>query len=104
MTNIVTVGDKAATSYEAITVADTAIGFTATKIKPTNATAVQGVFCSLETAQIRFTLDGTTPTSTIGHLLGVGQTLTISHAGDIENFRAIRTGSTSGSLRCTYRF
>ena len=90
--------------YEAITVADTAIGFTAAKLLTTTKKIARAVFCTLETAQIRFTIDGTTPTTSIGHLLEIGQTLTLENVADLTNFRAIRTGSSSGSLRVTYRY
>ncbi len=58
------------------------------------------VFMTLETAQIRFTVDGTTPTSAVGHLLEYGQNLTLT-GQDIAGFQAIRTGGTSGTLMIT---
>jgi hypothetical protein len=93
--------------YEAITVSNTAIGFTSTQIKPTSGDfsgkVCQEVFCTLETDSIRFTLDGTTPTNLIGHLLNAGQTLTIKNPADIAGFRAIRvTGD--ASLKVTFKF
>lgn len=63
---------------------------------------VTEVFCTLETAQIRYTLDGTAPTTTVGHLLEIGDTLTIQGRDNIVNFRAIRTGGTSGTLMITF--
>lgn len=57
---------------------------------------------TLETAQIRFTIDGTAPTTSVGHLLNPGEMLKLDSLADITAFRAIRTGATSGSLRCTY--
>ncbi len=101
--------DRAAGGYEAITVSNTSggIGFSKTEREPVSGlykgSSAQTVFCTLETAQIRFTLDGTAPTTSVGHLLEAGQTLTIKNPGDIKNFRAIRTGS-DASLKCTYRF
>ncbi len=84
--------------YEAITVADTAIGFTASKL----VTAVAGAFCTLETGQVRFRMDGSDPTSTTGHLLEVGQSFTIYNRAALVNIKFIRTGSTSGALKVTY--
>ena len=101
--------DRAAGGYEALTVDSTSggVGFTKTEIDPVSGlykgSSARTVFCRLETAQIRWTIDGTAPTSSVGTLLEVGETLTISNPGDIKNFRAIRTGS-SGSLRCIFRF
>ncbi|MDO9465247.1 MAG: hypothetical protein Q7J67_08130 [bacterium] len=92
--------------YEAITV-DTAIGFTVAKIMPTSGQfinmACQEVFCTLETDNIRFTIDGTVPSSTVGHLLKVGESLTISNADDIKNFKCIKV-TTNASLKISYKF
>lgn len=85
--------------YETITVANTAIGFTASKIT----TPVSEAVCTLETAQIRFRVDGTDPTSSEGHLLETGQKWSSVNAVEIGNFRAVRTGAVSGVLRCSYR-
>ena len=88
-------------AYEALTVAGTAVGFTTATLEDADGNA-QKIFATLETAQIRYTLDGTTPTSTVGHLLEVGDTLQITGSDDIVAFRAIRTGGTSASLKVTY--
>lgn len=57
----------------------------------------------LETAQIRFTLDGTTaPTTTVGRLLEVGEILELESVEEIEGFAAIRTGAVSGVLDVIY--
>lgn len=89
--------------YEQITVAATAIGFTAAKIN-TGAGHPQATraYCRLETAEIRFRTDGGTPTTTVGTLLEPGDTLEVNDAIQLPQFLAIRTGGTSGSLSCTY--
>ena len=96
-------------SYEKITVAATAIGFTAAKILGTSttfdpSTGCKEIFATLEGAPIRFLMDGTTPTSAIGHLMQPGDNLTLQNPWDIQKFRAIRTTGTSGSLYVTYKF
>ena len=58
--------------------------------------------CTLETAQIRFTLDGTAPTSSAGKLLEVGQTLTLESREELTGFLGIRTGGSSGVLDIEY--
>lgn len=55
----------------------------------------------LETAQVRFTYDGTTPTSTVGTPLEIQQAVVIEGLGNITNFKAIRTGGTSGVIYWT---
>jgi hypothetical protein len=89
----------AAQNYEAITVADTAIGLS---FSPTGGTSFSRVVCTLETAQIRFMVHGGTPTTTTGHLLEVGQQLTLADYASIVKFKAIRTGAVSGALKCSY--
>jgi hypothetical protein len=89
----------AAQNYEAITVADTAIGLS---FSPTGGTSFSRVVCTLETAQIRFMVHGGTPTTTTGHLLEIGQQLTLSDYASIVKFKAIRTGAVSGALKCSY--
>ncbi len=60
-------------------------------------------FITCETAQVRFTIDGTAaPTTTVGHLLNPGDILKLDSNADIAAFRAIRTGATSGVLKATF--
>lgn len=84
-------------AYESITVAATAIGFTAATYDNAFKASI-----TLETAQIRFRVDGTAPTSAEGHILDVAQSLEIEGKENIANFRAIRTGGTSGVLKVSY--
>jgi len=94
-------------AYESITVATTAIGFTAATINNTTGVhlaATQAV-CRLETAQIRYMVDGTTTVSSstgAGMLLEIGDTIILSDNDVLNRFRAVRTGATSGVLKCTY--
>jgi len=84
-------------AFESITVAATAIGGTA--LTYTDATRAE---MTLETAQIRFRFDGTNPTAAEGHLVEVGDLVILKSAAQIANFKAIRTGGTSGVLKATY--
>ena len=84
-------------AFESVTVAGTAIELTdATKLNATFATI------TVETAQIRFTLDGTTPTATVGHLLNPGDILTLDSAEQITQAQFIRVGATSGTIKVSY--
>lgn len=88
--------------YEQITVADTAIGFDATLISPSGSAMPSVAVCTLETAEIRYSLDGTDPSSTVGTPMSAGTSLTLTGHAALANFKAIRTGSTSGKLNCLY--
>jgi hypothetical protein len=91
-------------AFETITVATAAIGTTAATRTPTTggAGAARAVLGPLELGQVRYRYDGTDPSSTVGHLLEIGQTLVLEGAANIAQFKAIRTGGTSGSLPVTY--
>jgi hypothetical protein len=91
-------------AYEAITVADTAIGLTVGNVRGygSNRYRAEKVILTVETAQLRWRDDGNNPTSSEGHLANVGSVLTLDNRDRIEKFRAIRTGATSATLRCTY--
>lgn len=89
------------TGFETITVATTAIGPTsATLNSSTHGQADRALFGPLETAQIRWRDDGTAPTSTVGHLMQIGDVL--EYDGDLSKILFIRTGGTSGALPCAY--
>jgi len=86
-----------AVSYESLTIADSAKAITASTLSLVLAHGQ----CSgrLETAQIRFRVDGTDPTSAEGILLNVGEFITIRGLSNLLAFRAIRTNTTSGVLK-----
>src|SRR5687767_7915056 len=89
-------------AYEAITVAATAIGFTNGTLSPAKAPSAKAAFCTLETAEVRYRYDGTNPSSSEGHLLASGGSITLYGINNLNQFRAIRTTGSSGTLRCTY--
>ncbi len=98
--------------FEQITVADTAVGLTQTEFKPkdVNRRAAHCAVITLEgtagTNDIRWTVDGTTPTldagTAVGHKLVAGQELVIQGLGNLVAFRAIRAGGTSGKISVSY--
>ena len=84
-------------TYESIAVTGTAVGLTASEI-----TGHDLAHMSLEAGQIRYRLDGVAPTSSEGHILEIGDNLDLEGANVLANFKAIRTGSDSGVLKCSY--
>lgn len=90
--------------FEQLPVTNTAVGFTTGEITPNPAGGINAISasCRLETAEIRFVIDGTTATSAYGTLLEPGDTLSLSGHDILVNFSAIRTGATSGTLDCNY--
>jgi hypothetical protein len=98
------VGDNSRDTFarETITVAGTAVGVTAATARTAFSDAAKVAVLSVETAPIRFTVDGTAATTSVGFLLNPGDTVTITGRGDIESLSMIRTTSTSASVQAAY--
>lgn len=91
----------------------TAVGFTSAKILPTTGSfaglQARAVIISVETATVRFTIDGTTPVVTgvsqVGHLLPIGGSYEITGEKNVANFKCINAVAGSGAiLVATYLF
>ena len=97
--------------YENITIDNTAggKGFTASKIRNSSNSVETAqlvtftIYCASGTdCPIRFTLDGTAPTTSVGMRAIYGQSVSIYALVNIEAFRAIREGATSAVINVTY--
>ena len=90
--------------YEDITVDNTAGGksLTASKYRPTSSPQAETAFITVENGPMRYTYNGTAPTSTLGHKASNGTILVLKGQHQMDTFRAIRTGSTDATLRVTY--
>lgn len=86
----------------ALSIDNTAGGIGLTPSKYLSVPQAKTATITVETAQIRWTKDGTAPTTLIGHLANVGSVIQLDNPGDISRFRAIRTGASSGALEVTY--
>lgn len=53
--------------------------------------------CRLEGTEVRYRLDGTAPTPTVGTLLEVGDTLVLSGNDILNNFKFIKTTAAAGT-------
>ena len=84
-------------AHETLTVADSATSLTSATYS--DATRAE---MTLETAQIRMWADGTDPTASEGILVEIGDTIVLNSPAQIAGFRAIRAGSTSGTLPVQY--
>lgn len=59
-------------------------------------------YMTMETGDCRWRMDGTAPTASIGHKLSAGDSITIIGYDNLKNFKAILTGSTTGTLSISY--
>lgn len=88
-------------NHEQLTV-DTAVGFTTAEYFPaTGRPATKAIVTVDPTNPIRWTMDGTTPTSTVGHYL-VGDSIEIQGFGNIKAFRMIKQGGTNAVVSVTF--
>ena len=84
-------------AYEDLTVAATALGFTAATYGNANYASIL-----VESAPIRFRLDGGTPTASVGDTLEAKDRLVLEGREELVGFRAIRRDSTSATLRANF--
>ena len=106
---VIHTNDSVPGKFEVLTVSTSSMYFTRGLIKPTSGTyagmTAQAALLSLEGGDIRFRLDGVSPpTSTTGHLMVSGDTFLLIGAQAVNQFRAIRSGTTEGILTSTYFF
>jgi len=59
-------------------------------------------FMTVETATLRWTINGSSPTSTSGHKATDGDTISITGYDNLRNFRFLKVSGSDGSLQVTY--
>ena len=95
-------------AYEKLTVANASKALTATSYAPVSGTLkgrhAKSALINVETAPLRFRLDGTAPTTTEGTLMDIGDTILVRGEFNITNFHAIRTTGTSAVITVQYGF
>jgi hypothetical protein len=103
---LLTVQSPIPDSYELVTVGAAAIPLTPARYRNRSAgdrpRSAKRALLTIETAPLRYTVDGTVPTATIGHLLPIGASLELLGYDAIAGFQAIRTTATSAELHVTY--
>jgi len=83
--------------YESITVSGSASGLTTATVADHIAALI-----TVETAAVRFRLDGTNPTSSEGTALEIGDELLLDSAQQLAGVNFIRRDGTSATLKCAY--
>lgn len=103
--------DGIAGGYETLSSITSSTGFTSAKIAPATGNFTnqkcRSVLISVETGDILFTFDGTTPViaTGVGHLLTIGSSYEISGEKNVENFRCINAVAGNGAkVKCTFLF
>ena len=88
-------------AYESIAVDNTVKSLSSIYTDDDGNIAMKAVI-TIETAQIRWRMDGENPSSSDGHLSNPTDTILLNNSSDIKNFRATRVGSTSATIRVSY--
>lgn len=71
-------------------------------LTPDKYIGASSAFLTLEKGDVRYTYDGTTPTSTFGHYLLVGDNITLKNESQIKSFKAVRIANGNGLISVTY--
>jgi hypothetical protein len=94
--------------YDLVTADNTAggVALTAAKVTPVGeayrADMVEISNVGTDPCTVNYTVDGTAPTTGVGHPIVNGQSLEIYAYRNISRFKAIRLATNSGLLRVTY--
>lgn len=88
-------------AYESISVTSTAKSLTSATYTDDDGNVATKAIITIETAQIRWRMDGTNPTSSEGHLNNPFDTILLNNSSDIKNFRIIRASS-NATIRVSY--
>jgi hypothetical protein len=92
---------QTAFAFETLTVGAAAIGPTVATIYPADGfEATYGLF-SVETNTVRFRMDGTAPTASVGHPLAADQNLEVHGKENLRNLKFIQV-SGGATVSCTY--
>ena len=87
--------------FETISITNIVKSLTTSKIEDSNGNAKR-IQVTVEDAQIRYKYNGTSPTSSEGHLLNPMDTLELNTTSNIKNLRFIRKGTNNGKVMVTF--
>ncbi len=89
--------------FEALTVTNSVQVLTPSKYMESNTSGgASEAFLTNYGAAIRYTYDGTTPSSTVGHVLSDGGVLVLKGQNQMASFKCFRLSSTDSEISITY--
>lgn len=97
------VAEEQAGASQSMTVTATPTAFTAANYTGAGNVKAKRAMFVVETNSIRYTLDGTTPSNTVGHLAVDGDVVIIDGPGNIAGFRAARVTADSSTYVTFFR-
>ena len=87
----------ASDSFETLLISQTALTLT-----PATYAGASGAIITVETADLRYRIDGLAPTASVGHLVTSGNDIVLTSLTAVENFRAIRDAGVDVDITVTY--
>lgn len=85
-------------NHESVTVSNTAVGITTTVA---DGILPAAAIITVETASIRYCVDGTTAEATVGHRADPGDVIELTDRGEVTNFSAYRKDGTDATIKVT---
>ena len=85
------------TAYESLTISTTAVALTAATVS-----GLTYALITNEAGAVRFRLDGTAPTASVGHVMLDGDSLVLNSAHELVNAQFISRDGVTATLRCSY--
>lgn len=89
---------KGTVSSSALVLTSVGIAFSAAEVA-----AADEALITVETNPLRYTIDGTAPTSTDGHPVAAAASFVVSGRRDIGNLKLIRSGASDATVHITLR-
>lgn len=89
---------RGAIRHESVSVSTTAVGITTT---PADGVLPEAAVLTLEDAAIRYCVDGTTATASVGHAAEPGDVIVLAGRGELAQFSAIRRDGVDATLKVT---
>lgn len=87
-----------ANSYQTVTVSNSVIPFPAASLPA----AASMALVNIDTNPIKYTIDGSTPSATNGHLVAAGGQFLLLSREEITAFRVIRQGGADAAMCVTF--
>jgi len=84
-------------AFESLTVSTTALALTENLSE-----LADQVLITVETATVRYRIDGQAPTASVGHVLNAGDVLELKGRFEIDKFQAIRKDGLDATARCSF--
>lgn len=92
---------KRAFAFDDHTVSSTALALSDLNFTAPQLAEADEAYITVETQSVRYRLDGTAPTASVGHLVAAAGSITVTGKGNIGNFKIIRATGSDATVMVT---